>query len=874
MSKESEDKIVVPDQLNITINTSIPGFQKIKYKPSMTEKNSKDSSVRFNPLVKLNKTLIDTIPKEYRIKEFFNEGLFQSLITRYSSIQSQSLTQATRLGYVDNNIKVTLDTIFPVGSVIYIGNSPYAIGDVQWTTGDWDIEVKQKKVEIDPNRVTDPYLYTQLVRDEIISGEEQLSRLPDSISRGPNFSGPIPAVARGVNKTASTPTPLTTPTPPIQPTPTVATSTVATSTVATPTVGTTPNNTTRLALPPAQPLTPLALPAPPPQKPQKVSELLAQQHKALLAQKNQPKKSPLTLPPPPSPPKVEIQQISPEEEHLFDNFKKDLIVNFNASEQVKKYFMIKNYYSLINSIYNEFSNNFKNEIQKFYFITTNYEPPRQTSNISMTSYIKLCEQVSILKAPQDGDCFFKAVADGINIYNYENQNSKIIYGIYGKTQLFTIAIMRDIVLKYFLSLSDDEKDDLLATAEFQLDDLNNAFLDSINGLKRAFNVKDLTAAQYMDQLINTYKMYSNFLIYRPSTVPTIIGEYEKPFRVLTQGEISAYFKSKDYWANNFAIEAVCNALKICVLPIENFSYQKAIKFKPVYVDRLRTILYDNDDIKDNCSKKVMFLYHKDNHYELMRFKYNIKPTIKILGKGVRKNIEYTGKWYSIFNKGDLIPPIHILFLLYGSSYSMIESSAKLNFGLYQQIMEIMDASVIKILNNPSKNQEFIRIFNDLFPHKKSILTLTTVNTSQSQNINDQNVITGGRPYYNQYQQPYYNQYQQPYYNQYGYPRINYFNKQPHFITKNPNKTSISKITYSINIDMELHPGTTLTPEQIQQSKCNNKYNAIRKAFSKFTGQPYSIPPVYYKTVKNKTVKNKKQVKEDVEKKVNMTRKNM
>ncbi len=65
----------------------------------------------------------------------------------------------------------------------------------EWTTGDWKIELKQKKEEIDPSKVTDPYLYTKLVRDEIISGEEQLDKIPKSILVGVNYGGP--PVARG-----------------------------------------------------------------------------------------------------------------------------------------------------------------------------------------------------------------------------------------------------------------------------------------------------------------------------------------------------------------------------------------------------------------------------------------------------------------------------------------------------------------------------------------------------------------------------------------------------------------------------------------------------------------------------------------------------
>ena len=47
----------IPNELIININTSIPGYQKIKYIPSMTIKNidKDDKTIRFDPLIKLNK---------------------------------------------------------------------------------------------------------------------------------------------------------------------------------------------------------------------------------------------------------------------------------------------------------------------------------------------------------------------------------------------------------------------------------------------------------------------------------------------------------------------------------------------------------------------------------------------------------------------------------------------------------------------------------------------------------------------------------------------------------------------------------------------------------------------------------------------------
>ena len=70
MSKEvkkevkKDEKIIYPDQLNITIRTSVPGYQKIEYKPSMTIKDIDEKGIKFNPLIKLNQSTIDKIPKE------------------------------------------------------------------------------------------------------------------------------------------------------------------------------------------------------------------------------------------------------------------------------------------------------------------------------------------------------------------------------------------------------------------------------------------------------------------------------------------------------------------------------------------------------------------------------------------------------------------------------------------------------------------------------------------------------------------------------------------------------------------------------------------------------------------------------------------
>jgi hypothetical protein len=90
-----------------------------------------------------------------------------------------------------------------------------------------------------------------------------------------------------------------------------------------------------------------------------------------------------------------------------------------------------------------------------------------------------------------------------------------------------------------------------------------------------------------------------------------------------------------------------------------------------------------------------------------------------------------------------------------------------------------------------------------------------------------------------YQQPYYGK---PYYAQ------NMVKKNQEF--------DPSKLAYSINIYMELHPGTSIPEGELKKLQCTSKWNAVRKAWADFTGKPYVITPVYSMLDKNKTQNNR------------------
>ena len=70
--------------------------------------------------------------------------------------------------------------------------------------------------------------------------------------------------------------------------------------------------------------------------------------------------------------------------------------------------------------------------------------------------------------------------------------------------------------------------------------------------------------------------------------------------------------------------------------------------------------------------------------------------------------------------------------------------------------------------------------------------------------------------------------------------------------KKEEQTDDTQLAYYITIDLELHPGTSITPEELKDLKCRQKWNSVRKSWSNFTGKPYIIPPVYQtKTLKNR-----------------------
>ena len=175
----------IPDSLTINIYTGIEGFQKIIYKPSMTIPNTRDSLVYFDPLIDLNTSVINNAAPEIRQKQFFDKGLFNSLILKTTnslySQQVNDLVTATQRQYIDNNILLTVQTLFPKNSVIYIANKPYTIYKTTFNKSSWHIDAKPIT-----NESADPYslIINDYRKKQINEAKKSIDNMPSQIISG------------------------------------------------------------------------------------------------------------------------------------------------------------------------------------------------------------------------------------------------------------------------------------------------------------------------------------------------------------------------------------------------------------------------------------------------------------------------------------------------------------------------------------------------------------------------------------------------------------------------------------------------------------------------------------------------------------------
>jgi hypothetical protein len=279
--------------------------------------------------------------------------------------------------------------------------------------------------------------------------------------------------------------------------------------------------------------------------------------------------------------------------------------------------------------------------------------------------------------------------------------------------------------------------------------------------------------------------------------------------MIKQNELEKYITSADYWGNPIAINALCEILGLNVIIIENKNDMMRIPY-----------IYDGN----KATSKYLFLYHEYNHYELITFDYifNSKPVTKV-----------------IFKNNYLTPPFYIIFLIFASNYiKIIDANNKNNYKLLPNFMRALFEIYNKIelkTKTKTKNKEsvqFMKLFGRYFLQPQP--------------------IEGGA--LSPYQYRMNNSYQNKNRPQYT-PRFIKNNSFTNFDT-NPQ----SNISYYITIDMELQKGTSLSPKDLSNLKCRQRWNSVRKSYSDLRGlkyapaPDYTIMPTQYTKNKSKTQK--------------------
>ena len=162
-------KTNIPNTLTIYLKTRIPNYTKLLYEPSMTVVTSKSNTIYFDPLVKYIKGAIQDIPSNAppfsKYTQFFEANQFDSLVNRFISktfnFQSnplklinlqreRTLDQAMEEDLINENIKLTLKSLFKRNGLFYINKRPYTIVDRHWKNNSWVIDTKTDNKLINP----------------------------------------------------------------------------------------------------------------------------------------------------------------------------------------------------------------------------------------------------------------------------------------------------------------------------------------------------------------------------------------------------------------------------------------------------------------------------------------------------------------------------------------------------------------------------------------------------------------------------------------------------------------------------------------------------------------------------------------------------
>jgi hypothetical protein len=674
--KNKED-LKPPTRLKIKLKTNVPGFGEINYNPAkmtLTKGGEDDSNIFFNPLIKLSTAAVNRAPESIRQLQFCNKGYFASLINSLNQTPAKNLVEATNLGYIRNNIDITLSTLFSPETVIKLGGKKYTIAAVDSDSDEWYIDVKVRLEDIfDRDKITDPRLAAYAAASNRASADRELAALRRA------------GVAAGIGVMASAPTPAQ---------PTAKKSDTGSGVIS---------------------------PAPRPQ----LAIADETKPKPQLAIADKPINTEIAPDTTPNL-EVEVEDVTPlllQEGKQVIEFKKvpasgrnlrALDPNGPATARFRT--TLEQLYNMVNSVYVHSGQNYRNKLA----------PPGTNVAISPKRWTDSVNSLSVKQTITDGDCFFDAISCAVNQYNSQlpekdltetiyiresdilGKNSNVIYGI---TNDFNIQSLRRIVYRYIVN-NNPIREQMFRVSAMSVDEANDEiarqcnaanppnYVDYTNWVRNELSTRAGDGIIYIAPFPLDSETPDRF----PGTYTASPEMYKRPFVGLDEQRLQGYIESTRYWADTIAIRAMAEILNICVIPIriltqdtvnsqnERWDDYSSSDPKPAATPNLIPLIsipialdnYIVDQVRTPRPNKIrsvkyIFLSETGSHYDLITFGGNF-----------------------VFNSSNMINaiPLYIKMVVFGALFvkNFISNLPSPEWVPLQEDMYYILMSVLVILN--------------------------------------------------------------------------------------------------------------------------------------------------------------------------------
>ncbi len=174
---QKKERREVSNELIVTLRTNLPN------QPPVLRK------LLFNPLVRIGEKAVEELmAAQSGISRVFEEQeLFTLLLQSKHNRRYATLEEAARNLVVDHNIRIMLRTLYSPPRVLSVRGQQYAIADMQWTTGDWKLDVKPL-TPIPTAASPADRMRIEQSNDRIAKeGQRRLEHLDASLKFGANF---------------------------------------------------------------------------------------------------------------------------------------------------------------------------------------------------------------------------------------------------------------------------------------------------------------------------------------------------------------------------------------------------------------------------------------------------------------------------------------------------------------------------------------------------------------------------------------------------------------------------------------------------------------------------------------------------------------